>query len=208
MNNNIKDVIEELFKCNLHYGNQQLQQYSDISFEIFTIDGLYKDEEISLLKNYVENSDINNRTFTHSEFKNGKIIKEDLSNLMFSRIQEFLPYKYTDRNNINWKFEGTSKYIMYAKIKINELFGLHTDTGAEYDTVNNKYSKYTVLTYLNDDFKGGETKFFNNDFKETCIIKPKYNRTLIFDINLYHMGNPIIFGNKYWIGTELVCNII
>lgn len=202
-------MCEEISQHNIcmQHTNQQLQQYSDIPFEIFIIDNLYKQEEILLFKNYVENSDINNRTFTHSEFKNGKIIKPNLSNLMFSRIHNFLPHKYIDRDNINWKFEAPSKYIMYAKLKTNELFGLHTDTGAEYDVLNNKYSKYTVLTYLNDDFEGGDTVFFDNKFKETCKIKPKCNRTLIFDINLYHMGNPILSGNKYWIGTELICNI-
>lgn len=51
------------------------------------------------------------------------------------------------------------KYIMYAKIKSGEFFGLHTDTGCEYDIIKNKYSKYTVITYLNDDYEGVRLHF-------------------------------------------------
>lgn len=182
-----------------------MQQYSDIPFEIFTIDNLYTDEEIELFKNYVETADEKNRTFTSSPFKNGKMIQPDISSLMYSRIKQYLPYEYIDRQNIKWNYLECPKYIMYAKIKTGEHFGLHMDTGCEHDTIKNKYSKYTILTYLNNDFLGGNTIFYNDNFIKTCEIKPLRNRTLIFDIDLYHQGSEVLNGNKYWIGSELVC---
>ena len=117
----------------------------------------------------------------------------------------YLPDKYIDRQNIKWEYLECPKYIMYTKIQADEFFGLHTDTGCQYDTRMNKYSKYTVLTYLNDDYEGGNTVFYNDNFKKTCEIKPKLNRTLIFDIDLYHQGCEVLKGSKYWIGSELVC---
>jgi hypothetical protein len=185
-----------------------MQQYSDIPFEIFTIENLYTDEEIKLFKDYVENSDEKNRTFTSSSFKNGKMINPDFSRLMYSRIKNYLPDEYIDRQNIKWKYLECPKYIMYAKVQINQKFGLHTDTGCEYDVLKNKYSKYTVLTYLNDDFLGGNTVFYNDKFEETYKIIPKKNLTLIFDIDLYHEGCEVVRGDKYWIGSELVCKKI
>lgn len=182
-----------------------MQQYSDIPFEIFTIDNLYTNEEIELFKDYVKNADDKNRTFTSSPFKNGKIINQDFSSLMYSRIQKYLPGEYVDRQNIKWEYLECPKYIMYAKVQTGEHFGLHTDTGCEYDINKNKYSKYTVLTYLNDDYEGGNTVFYDDNFKKTCEIKPKSNRTLIFDIDLYHQGCRVLKGSKYWLGSELVC---
>ena len=130
-----------------------MQQYSDIPFEIFTIDNLYSQDEINTYLNYVKNSDIKNRTFTYSDFKNGKMILPEISNNMFSKIKHYLPDKYIDRNNNNWTYIKPSKYVMYANFIPGQQFNIHTDTGESYDEINNLYSKYTVLTYLNDDYQ-------------------------------------------------------
>jgi len=67
----------------------------------------------------------------------------------------------------------------------------------------------TVLMYLNDDFKGGETKFprFNVD------VKPKKGKALFFWVSepnsrlvydeTLHGGNPVIEGEK-WIATQWI----
>jgi hypothetical protein len=183
-----------------------MQQYSEIPFEIFTIDNLYTNDEIEEYLNYVETSDSKNPTFSNMEFKNGKIIKQELSNLFYSRISSHLPNNYIDRNSTMWKYLEASKFIFYSKLKQDESFMIHTDTGSVYDKINNKYSKYTVLTYLNDSFEGGQTKFYDKMFKNLVTITPKRNRTLIFDIDLFHSGEQVLSGNKYWIGTELICS--
>jgi hypothetical protein len=187
---------------------KNIKQHSNIPYEIFTVDNIYTNDEIEHLKKLVEKADSKNRTFTNSNFKNGKVINIPLSNLIYERLYQQIPILYKDRQNISYNFIGTPNFIMYAKVTKNQLFSLHTDTGAEYDEINNKYSKFTVLTYLNDDYEGGYTKFFDNDFKETVSIVPKRNRTLIFDIDLYHSGEKVTEGNKYWIGTELVVSKI
>ena len=64
-----------------------------------------------------------------------------------------------------------------------------------------------MLTYLNDDFEGGATEFVDAaDFRPTTIVQPRANRTLVFDIELFHRGNAVLQGVKRWIGTELVCH--
>lgn len=184
-----------------------MQHYIDSRpFKIFTIDGLYTIEEISKFKAYVEDANKSNRTFTNSPFKNGKVVNPELSNMMYERIRHFLPTEYIDKSNTCWKFLEAPKFIMYAKVNQGQRFGIHTDTGCEYDAHKNKYSKFTVLTYLNDDFEGGCTKFYDDCFNHTITIEPKPNRTLIFDIDLFHSGEPVTNGSKYWIGTELVCS--
>ena len=181
-----------------------VEQYSKTDFEIFTIDNLYTDNELDIWIKYIENSDNRNRPFTYSNFKNGKMIMPDLSSLMYNRIKPYLPTTYVNVNNISSTFLGTINHIMYAKIDSGQSFPIHTDTGCEYTKT--KESKFTVLTYLNDDFTGGYTQFYDDTFIKTALIKPLKGRTLIFDIDLFHAGNEVIFGSKYWIGTELVCS--
>lgn len=182
-----------------------LIQYSDIPFEIFTIDGIYTDAELSSFLDYVNDADITNRKFTNSEFKNGKVLKPIWSSMMYERVKEYLPNEYVDRQCTKWSPVGCPASIMYAKIQEGQLFSIHTDTGCEYDDTTRKYSKFTFFTYLNDDYGGGTTQFYTDSFKKTYTITPKRNRTLFFDIDLFHSGERIERGCKYWIGSELVC---
>jgi hypothetical protein len=185
-----------------------MEQHSNVPYEIFTIDKLYTDCEIEQLSEYVEKARDDTRPFTFADFKNGKVIDTDLSSFMFEKVACHLPQVYKDSKQRQWQFVGAPKFVMYSKIKPGQSFPIHTDTGCEYDQKNNCFSKYTVLTYLNDDYHGGDTVFYTDDFQETVRIQPKKNRTLIFDIDLYHSGEAVTQGIKYWIGTELLCKNI
>ena len=182
-----------------------ITQYSDIPYEIFTIDCLYSEKELLEFYNYVKDADPSNRSFTIANFKNGKIINPDWSKLMYNRIKPYLPKIYIDRLNKTYICRKAIKYIMYSAISKDQMFQIHTDTGYEYDEKKNNYSKYTVLTYLNDDFEGGNTIFYDNNFNQIIKIKPKKGLTLLFDIDFFHSGEKVINNTKYWIGTEIVC---
>ena len=146
------------------------------------------------------------RTFTPSPFANGKVALPAASALFWERLRPLLPPGYTDRAGARWRFVGVSKYIMFASFRPGDAFGIHTDTGAEWDDATRRYSKHTVLLYLNDGFRGGRTAFFDRDFAPTCAVTPRRGTLLAFDIDLYHSGEPVVDGgSKLWIGTELVC---
>lgn len=171
----------------------------------FTLDNLYSDEEIASFRSYVTNADSKNHTFTNADFKNGKIKYPELSELMYKRTIQHIPKLYTDTRGIKWKPIGCPDYIMYASIEPGQSFGIHTDTGCVYDENNKQYSKFTVITYLNHDFDGGSLRFYTDEFKHTSTIDARTNRTLVFDIDLFHGGEPVVGGTKQWIGTEIVC---
>lgn len=182
-----------------------IKQYSEIPFEVFTINGLYSETEMNEWKAFTSQRE-SDRPFTSNvDFKNGKVNHVDFSSRMFQKIQTILPNTYTDRQGTTWSFVGACKYIMYAKISHQQSFMIHTDTGCEYDEATNEYSKFTVLTYLNDDFDGGNTIFYDDNFHETFRVIPSQGMTLLFDINLFHAGEKVLYGFKNWIGTELVC---
>lgn len=182
-----------------------MEQHGTLPFETFTCDGLF-DDMIESWKDYVVSADPKNRTFTYSAFKNGKIVLPEISELIWQRLKPLLPFQYTDARNKKWRFVGVTKYVMYAAMEPGQSFPIHTDTGTEYSV--DGESKFTVLIYLNKEFEGGNTQFYDTSFQKTFTIQPCAGRVLAFDIDLFHAGMPVENGTKLWIGTELICKHI
>lgn len=135
--------------------------------------------------------------FTMSgNFKNDKYINNELAQSFFYKVKKTLNINILRANNL----------IMTGKYTKNNEFGLHTDTGLYFDFIKKEKSNYTLLIYLNDNFKGGYTTFYDNNLKKTVSIKPKKGMALLFDISLWHKGCKILKGEKYWVGCEIISN--
>jgi hypothetical protein len=83
-------------------------------------------------------------------------------------------------------------------------FNMHTDTGLFYDRKAQEKSRWTLLIYLNDDFEGGHTLFYDDAWKQTHDIEPVAGTALLFDIDLWHKGDVLQSGVKHWIGCEII----
>jgi hypothetical protein len=94
-------------------------------------------------------------------------------------------------------------YVTFAYYASGQGFGIHTDTGI-LDPSRKEESSYVVLIYLNDDYEGGETVFYDSHYKESARIKPEKGKAVIFDIDVLHSGEKVITGEKYWIGCDLL----
>ena len=57
---------------------------------------------------------------------------------------------------------------------------------------------------MNDNYKEGGTSFYTTNFEHIRTIKPEAGKALIFDIDLWHKGDSVINGEKYWIGCEII----
>ena len=194
----------DLFKSNMP--PLRVEQLGTVPFEVFTVDGLFDDEQVAQWKRDVSSADPSNRPFTQSAFKNGKSIAPDVTQRMQERLWPILPEAYTDAQGRSWTFAGVTKYVMYAEMQPGQGFPIHTDTGAEFS--DEAESKFTVLIYLNHDFEGGATQFYDSRFRPTFAVSPHAGRALVFDIDLFHAGTAVTSGApKLWIGTELVCSI-
>ena len=68
------------------------------------------------------------------------------------------------------------------------------------DSFHYDMSFLTAVTYLNEDFVGGEFTYIN-DFGSTSKINPKTNKTLIMDKTLYHKVSPVSSGIRYSLVT-------
>lgn len=166
---------------------------------------------IRIIDNFLTNEECNK----YIELINNFIMKK---NIPFSNSANNFNHKYTDINlsqefydkciekNVleNIDTLGPNKLIMVSKYQKGENFGLHTDTGLYYNIEDQTKTRYTLLIYLNDDFDGGKTIFYTDNFEISKTISPKKGSCLLFDIDLWHEGKEVLNGTKYWIGIEII----
>lgn len=127
-----------------------------------------------------------------------KYIDLELATIFYDKIIK------TECKELVDKIIRPNDLIMWSKYKPDAMFGLHTDTGLFYDRDTKQKTNYTLLAYLNDGFKGGQTVFYDNNFKETVRVTPKAGTCIVFDIDLWHQGSKVFDGQKHWIGCELI----
>jgi hypothetical protein len=199
---------------------EPMQQHSpDVPFEIATIDGAFTATEIAAMSAFVADRVSKSAAggggggeapFTASPFSNGMLPHERLASSLFARISAELPKTYVDRAAKRWELVGPSRHVFYAAMRAGDLFGIHTDTGSVYsrDGKTLSCSKFTLLIYLGragEDFVGGATRFYTDDFVETACVRPEMKgRVLFFDIDRYHKADVVESGLKSWLGFELV----
>jgi hypothetical protein len=97
-------------------------------------------------------------------------------------------------------YESISKQMTYFNdVKISKYekdndFNWHSDYSSSSPPFPNGKRLFTSITYLNDDYEGGETEF-------SCgvCIKPEAGKTLIFPSTWLfpHRGKAVIEGTKY-----------
>lgn len=129
------------------------------------------------------------------DFYNEKDLAPGLTRELYRSLSPLLPSKL--------HVKSISKYQTFARYRESEGFGLHTDTGID-DPETGTKSAFTLLIYLNDDFEGGGTQFYNDAFKPTIRVQPEAGMALFFDIRLWHAAEKVTSGTKYWMGSELM----
>jgi hypothetical protein len=156
-------------------------------------DKVFTDEELESVSNLLESDE----WLIGSPGYNGDrdVLKEGVLNfgnvLRLSIIME----KYAasiDPIQVQYLSKFTNGKILYdakiARYNVGDKFDWHCDELSR-ESLERVVSS---ITYLNDDFEGGETEFTDR------VIKPKKNYTLIFPSNwtFLHRGLPVIKGVK------------
>jgi hypothetical protein len=97
-----------------------------------------------------------------------------------NKIKNHLFQKY----GITYEVEGI--WINKVTPDTNKGDGFHLDDNA-----------LTIVSYINDDFEGGEFEYFIFGTKPNEKIKPKRNLSLITNDKLPHRVLPVISGERY-----------
>eukprot|EP01080_Neovahlkampfia_damariscottae_P006756 gene6756-10921_t len=197
--------------------------------QLWTIEDLIPKEECSELIKYAEEQGFKTITETIKENKLTAESLEDYRNLkdvqirtsymcekfdsqfstkIFNKIKNLFPDELSDGR----KKVKCDEVLRILKYKKGDFFRPHLDGSYDERDENMKkilgscYTMYTILIYLNDDYEGGETKFYNI-LKEGNHIKieKKTGKSTIFNINsTVHSGTEITSGVKYVLRTGIM----
>ena len=90
------------------------------------------------------------------------------------------------------------KYILKEKgCWINKITN---DTNKD-DTFHTDTSDLTIVTYLNDDYTGGEFEYIDSRYRTEIKVETQKGLSLIMDNKLMHRVSPVLSGSRY----SLVC---
>ena len=125
---------------------------------------------------------------------NDRVIFDDpaLADFIFARAKAFLPPTLGD----DWYLSGLNERFRFYRYKPGQYFKWHKD--GFYCRSDAEVSQLTLMMYLNDDYKGGETEF------RWETIQPKRGMALVFPHIMTHQGASIESGTKYVLRTDVM----
>lgn len=127
---------------------------------------------------------------------NSRVMKDDpeLANELWQRAIPWLvtPWRGSVAVGLNERFR-------FYRYEPGQMFAPHFD-GAFRRSEDEK-SEFTFLIYLNDDFVGGETRFFNPGIFH---VQPRTGSLLIFYHPQLHEGTVIESGTKYVLRSDVM----
>jgi hypothetical protein len=110
--------------------------------------------------------------------------------MVIDKETQFIDYQNTIKTYIQKKYKVN---VDITDIWINKIT---SETNKE-DKFHHDFCNFTVVSYINDNFEGGEFTFQKNATPPTEKIKPKRNLSLITNDKLPHKVSPVIFGERY-----------
>jgi len=130
---------------------------------------------------------------------NARLILDDteLAAGLWKRAAEFLPGRIR-----NWQAVGFNERFRFYRYDTGQKFAPHWDGAFHRD--NGEQSQLTFMVYLNDDFTGGETKFYLENGMPRLEVKPERGMALVFVHRQLHEGASVTQGRKYVLRTDVM----
>jgi hypothetical protein len=158
------------------------------------------------------------------------VLDPNISKVIWNRIKPHIICHFQNKTPMGFLTAGIwSPYNINECIRINKYtaptIGFTPHYDAAYCKSFNEKSIYTILIYLNHDFIGGDTIIYDKPNKiiiknstveeelyinggiktyNKMVIKPEMGKCFMFEHNMLHSGNPLIFGNKYILKADFV----
>jgi len=110
--------------------------------------------------------------------------------MFIDKETNFIDYQNTIKTHIHNKYK--------VNVEINNIWinKITTETNKE-DKLHFDACNFTVVSYINDNFEGGEFEFQTNGGPPIEKIKPKRNLSLITNARLPHKVSPVTSGERY-----------
>jgi len=178
---------------------------------LFLLEDFLTDSQSKYLINTIENLNFQSIEWKYPpDYRSCKrkiVFCEDLSFYFWKKLVNY--FEWEDLQLISpFGFEKEGKWLAhkvnpcfrFTKYQKGEFFKKHLD-GQHVQNENDR-SILTLMIYLNDEFKGGDTIFYENE-NQFCI-KPKRNSAVIFNHDILHEGKIVKEGYKYILRTDVM----
>lgn len=150
----------------------------------------YDEATITTSAGFVMNKDVRD---------NYRLILDDLNLAagLWQRVAPFVPVAFSP-----WKAIGLNERFRFYRYDPGQRFAPHYD-GCFYRH-SRELSQLTFMVYLNDDFTGGETKFYLSNGMLRLEVKPERGMALVFAHRQLHEGATVISGRKYVLRSDVM----
>jgi hypothetical protein len=153
----------------------------------YYIEQFLPDEIVEKLLNELNTIAFNKARQYDSGRKNKEVFLESL---------EYLDQFIINRKVGHKSIKLFSKPYEFYKYETEDYIEKHTDASRELGS--GFTSNFTLIIYLNDNLVGGETFLVKDKIKFT----PKKGSGLLFEHNLEHSGERLLYGEKYIFRTN------
>ncbi|CAO0803178.1 unnamed protein product [Mucor circinelloides] len=104
--------------------------------------------------------------------------------------------------------KGLNSNIRIYRYRKGHSFGAHYDESVQ-DETTGLWTDWTLLIYLNEDMKGGETVFYKNDNRKSdpIVVQPKKGMALLHRHGthcLLHEAMEVIEGSKWVLRSDVL----
>lgn len=129
---------------------------------------------------------------------NERLIRDDpeLARLWWARCRNLQLQSFG-----RWRAVGLNERFRFYRYRQGQQFAIHRD--GSYRRSADEMSWMTLMVYLNEDFDGGETRFYPLN-AEPLTIRPQTGMALVFMHDRAHEGAPVLRGNKYVLRTDIM----
>jgi len=124
-----------------------------------------------------------------------------LAGRLFERAKAFLPSSVDF-----WHLHGMNERFRYYRYDVGQTFRPHYD--GSFCRKAGEESQLTFMIYLNDDFTGGTTEFYNDDETPKASVRPWRGMALVFAHAQLHEGAPVTSGRKYVLRTDVMYRVL
>ncbi len=124
-----------------------------------------------------------------------------LARELFERARPFLPGRVDP-----WRLHGLNERFRFYRYDVGQRFRLHYDGSFRRNA--EEESQLTFMIYLNDDFDGGTTDFYYENFRLKARVTPRRGMALVFAHAQLHEGTPVTRGRKYVLRTDVMYRVL
>lgn len=121
---------------------------------------------------------------------------------LFEQLRPALPQVFEWRGSAG-ALASLNERLRFYRYRAGQRFAMHRD-GHYLRPDESEISRLSLLLYLNDEFEGGETRFFDRRGGAIGDAKPRAGRVLVFPHPILHAGRTVTSGVKYVLRTDVM----